>query len=227
MAAAVPPERCVWAYPIVGAVLGGLGALVFVAARGLGLPAPLATVWTVATALLLTGALHEDGLADTADGFGGGRSQERKLEIMRDSRIGTYGALALVISVGVRATTMASLPSSGAVAAALIVAGSLGRGGIVGVVALLPPARPDGLGAALRHTSAARLTAGLAIATASCALLPMRPAIAALATAAIATVAVAACARRQIGGYSGDVLGAAEQVTECAVLSALAAFAAG
>src|ERR1019366_4569859 len=87
----------VWAFPIAGAVVGGIGGGVFWGCSALGLPPAVAAVWTLVATLLVTGALHEDGLADTADGFGGGRTREQKLEIMRDSRIGSFGALAVML----------------------------------------------------------------------------------------------------------------------------------
>ena len=94
LATSAEPARladAVWAFPVVGAVVGAIGGAVFWVCARLGMPPAVAAVWTLASMLLVTGALHEDGLADTADGLGGGRTRERKLEIMRDSRIGTFG----------------------------------------------------------------------------------------------------------------------------------------
>src|SRR5215470_12043275 len=91
-----------WAFPVAGTLVGGASALVYVAAWGSGLPPALAAALALAATLVVTGCLHEDGLADVADGFGGGSYRERKLEIMRDSRLGAYGACALVMSVILR-----------------------------------------------------------------------------------------------------------------------------
>ena len=88
-----------WTFPVVGAGVGALGALVYWLADRLGLDPILSAILAVAATLLLTGCLHEDGLADTADGFGASVSRERKLDIMRDSEIGTYGASALILSL--------------------------------------------------------------------------------------------------------------------------------
>jgi adenosylcobinamide-GDP ribazoletransferase len=220
--------RCVWAYPVVGAAVGGIGAGVYGACAATGLPPPLSALWTLAALTWVTGALHEDGLADTADGFGGGGSRERKLEIMRDSRIGTYGALALVLAIALRGASLASLARPGPVAAALVAAGALGRGGILVLLLVLRPARPDGLGATLREHRPERLAAGLALAAAAAfALLPARAALDAVSVSLVASLGLAALARRQVGGYSGDVLGAGASVVECAVLSVLAAARAG
>ena len=94
--------------------------------------------WALAALVLLTGGFHEDGLADTADGFGGGRTRERKLEIMRDSRIGSYGALALVLSVGIRAAALATMARIGASAAEL--------GEAKAVMAVCPGRKPGSAG---------------------------------------------------------------------------------
>ncbi len=143
---APPPGQAVWAYPVVGAMVGLAGAGVFWAAAAAGLPPTLSALFAVATTMLLTGGLHEDGLADTADGFGGGRDRARKLAIMRDSRIGSYGALALMLSLAVRVAALAAMRHP---AVAMIVSGALGRGAMVGLLLMLRPARRDGLAASL------------------------------------------------------------------------------
>ena len=206
-----PPGQCVWAYPLVGAATGAAGAAVMALAMRAGLAQPLAALWALAATVLLTGALHEDGLADTADGFGGGRTTERKLAIMRDSRIGSYGALALGFSLALRALPLAMTARP---ELALVLAGALGRGAMLLPLLLLRPARPDGLGAALTP-SHSRAWTGLAI---TAALACAQPAAGLMALAA--GLAITALARRQIGGYTGDVLGAAEQLAECAALAA-------
>ncbi len=215
-----PPDlaRCVWAFPVVGLVVNGAGALVYWACQAAGLPPMLGAAWTLAAMMLLTGALHEDGLADTADGFGGGRSAARKLEIMRDSRIGSYGALALMMSLLIRGSAVAAIPHP---AFALIAAGILGRGAMIVPLLLLRPARPDGMGAAVRQVSVPAGLVGLALsAGAAWIALGGGPAIVAVIVAAGAGVAVAGLAWRQIGGHTGDVLGATEIVCECVVLTA-------
>src|SRR5215469_1055652 len=101
---APPPSLAdtVWAFPVAGVVIGAIGGIAYAIARGLALPALAAALIAVATTALVTGALHEDGLADTADGFGGGATREAKLDIMRDSRVGSYGACALTLSLMLR-----------------------------------------------------------------------------------------------------------------------------
>ena len=131
-----------WAFPVVGAVVGAIGGAVFWVCARLGMPPGVAAVWTLASMLLVTGALHEDGLADFADGLGGGRTRERKLEIMRDSRIGTFGGLALMLSLAARGTALATLAQPVRVVVALIVAAALGRGAIGVLLLTSAPGAP-------------------------------------------------------------------------------------
>ena len=219
--AAVNYAGCVWAYPVVGAAVGALGGGVFWLASWLGMAPALTAGWALAALVLLTGGFHEDGLADTADGFGGGRTRERKLEIMRDSRIGSYGALALVLSVGIRAAALATMAAP---VAGMIAAAALGRAGMVMLLVGLRPARPDGLAASLGSVPLAPAAVGLVMALGVVLLVLGGPgALRAIVPALAGIGAMALLARRQIGGYSGDVLGATEIVVECLVLSSLAA----
>ena len=209
----------VWAFPLVGMTIGALGGLVYWAASWLGSPPLLSAVWSLAAMLMATGALHEDGLADTVDGFGGGRTLSRKLEIMRDSRIGSYGALALMLSVLVRVGAVAVLT-------ALMTAGLIARAAIILVLILLPAARPDGMGAAVGTHARAAANIGLVLAVAiPLLLLPFFKAVAVLLIAVAACLAFARLAARQIGGYSGDVLGATAVIVECVALTAIVAMA--
>ena len=204
------PASCVWAYPLAGAIVGVCQAAVLAGGVAAGLPQPLAAIWALAAGTLFTGGLHEDGLADTADGFGGGRTPERKLAIMRDSRIGSFGALALVFSLLLRGTALALShhPVQGVLLAAV-----LGRGAMLIPLLLLRPARPDGLAATLGSSRAPAIM-GLALSAPAALWSP-----AAAAAACVVAVVTSALARRQIGGYTGDVLGAVEQAAECAALS--------
>ncbi|HUO53778.1 MAG TPA: adenosylcobinamide-GDP ribazoletransferase [Rhodoblastus sp.] len=215
--------------PLAGALLGLLGGLVFVAALALRLPAGAAALLTLGFGALLTGGLHEDGLADVADGFGGGFSRERKLEIMKDSRIGAFGASALIVSFGLRASALVVL--AGAPAAALLVlagVGALSRAAALAPLAFLPAARGDGAGRAA-GAEARKLRPAFVLAL-PFAFLPMLGGVSlvscllALVAASLATFGLCALARAQIGGQTGDVAGAAQQGAE---IAALLAFAAG
>lgn len=217
-------RRMVWAFPIVGIAVGLAGGIVWWIADGLGAPATIAAILALTATVLVTGAMHEDGLADTADGFGGGATRERKLEIMRDSRTGSYGAIALVLSVALRIAALAHLAEAANPLLALVAAGALGRAVIAGLMRALPPARSDGLAAQGARPEPRAVAGGLAIAgLVALLLLPLGAALAAILAAALAWAVIAWLARRQIGGHTGDVLGAGEQVAECLVLAALAA----
>ena len=215
--------RAVWAYPVAGAAVGLLGAIAYALCARIGLPPAIAAFWTLAAMVLITGALHEDGLADTADGLGGGRTPQRRLEIMRDSRIGSFGALALMFSLLIRGAAIAEIADPGDVAAALIASGALGRAAIITVLRMARPARPDGMAAALADIPPGAAVAGWAIAIAITALLlPARTGLLVLAAAALTGMIFARLARTRLGGHTGDILGAAELTAECAVLSLLA-----
>ena len=207
-------------FSAVGLLVGGGAAAVWLLA-GTVLPAPAAAGLALAAGAMLTGGLHEDGLADTGDGLGGGGTPARRLEIMRDSRIGAHGALALVLSLGLRWAALAAL-APGAGALALVVAATLGRAAMVPVAAALPYARAEGLG---RLTAAAgarevALALGLALVVA---LAGGWGGLLALMAAGLAAAALAAVLAVRLGGYTGDALGAVEQAAETAALLALAA----
>jgi adenosylcobinamide-GDP ribazoletransferase len=215
--------RCVWAFPVVGLVVNGTGGLIYYLAHKAGMPPPLAAIWALAATMIVTGAFHEDGLADTADGFGGGTTPAQKLAIMRDSRIGSYGAVALILSVAVRVAAIAALNRSDTVIPAMILAGMLGRSGILLLPLVLKPARDSGMGAAMGNPRIAGTAAALALATVAAFLsLPTLLATAAVALGFGAALALAKLAHAQIAGHTGDVLGATEVVIECVVLTVIA-----
>ncbi len=164
--------KAAWAFPLAGLVVGLIGAAVYALAHRFGLPAWPAAVLAVAATLLVTGALHEDGLADTADGFGGGNSREQKLAIMRDSRIGTYGVCALTVALLLRVAALASLPSAHAVVWALIAAHVAARATMPALMLMLPPARSDGLSHDAGQPAGASAAAAAAIGFVVLALLP-------------------------------------------------------
>jgi cobalamin 5'-phosphate synthase/cobalamin synthase len=226
-------------YPLVGAAIGTTQAAVLwiavawlpSSAVGGGmsrLPPMVLAVCLVALAVWITGALHADGLADTADGFGGGRSREEVLAIMRDPRVGAYGVVAVVLLLLLKVACLDALIERRAAAMPLVVAPVAGRWAMAALGWWLPYARVDGgLGAVARGRVAGR---GLALATASSALL-----LAVLAgwhAVAFGTIAVGVTlvtgrvCRRRIGGFSGDTLGATGELTEAAVWLAAVGIAA-
>ena len=210
-------------FPVVGAAIGGAVGLVCLGLRAAGLPDLAAAALALGASALLTGALHEDGLADVADGFGGGRDRAAKLEIMRDSRLGTYGALMLMVSFVTKLSALAALPDA-FVVPGLIAAHALSRGVLPAMSMNLDYARKDGLAAnaGKPEFATAATAAALALVIAWLAL-PWRLAFSAALAAVACALGMALLAQRQIGGQTGDVLGGAEQLGETAVLLLLAA----
>jgi adenosylcobinamide-GDP ribazoletransferase len=211
-------------FPVIGALIGLAGGLAYALTLGLGLPPWPAAALALATTIGATGALHEDGLADVADGFGGGRTREDKLRMMRDPRIGSYGAIALVLAALARAGAIVALLDPLHVMTTLVTAGAVSRAALPVVMVSLPLARNDGLAAQTGrpHPLRAAAAALIAVLIAIACLGETSPA--ALLAGAAGALAVALLARRQIGGYTGDVLGAVQQVAEIGVLfGALAA----
>ena len=223
-------SRAMRMLPAAGAVLGAAAAGVLLAATGLGLAPTLATPLSIAALVILSGALHEDGLADCADGFGGGATRERKLAIMADSRIGAFGALTLAAALYIRIAAIAAVATQGLWLAslALIGAGAASRGAALIPLAVLPPARPKGAGfsAGRLQPAALVLAFSLAVVFAVAPVLagaaPIRPVLA-LSACVGAGIAFSALARRQIGGQTGDVAGATQQIAEIFFYLAFAA----
>jgi len=210
-------------FPVVGAAIGGAAGFVCLGMRMMGVPDLAAAALALGASAILTGALHEDGLADVADGFGGGRDAAAKLEIMRDSRLGTYGALILMVSFVAKLAALAALPDA-FVVQSLIAAHALARGVLPAMSMKLPYARKDGLAAnAGRPDSATAGIAGASALVIALLSLPWGTALGAALMAAACAIGMALLAQRQIGGQTGDVLGGAEQVGETAILLLLAA----
>lgn len=206
-------------WPLIGVGVGALVAAVWwLAARVL--PGGVAVGLALAAGMLFTGAMHEDGFADVCDGFGGGRTRERVLEIMRDSRVGAYGAVGIVMLLGLKWQAMAALPA-GLLPAVVIAAHALSRGAALGITATLPYARSDGRPAQrMTGVSGARLAAGAVVALAPLLLLPLGTRVACLAVTVAGWAGCALWFRRRLGGYTGDCLGATQQVAEIAILLA-------
>ena len=218
-----PSPRAAWAWPVAGAAVGALAALAASAALALSLPASVAAALALAAAALLTGGLHEDGLADTADGLMGGQTKERRLEIMKDSRIGSYGTLALLLVTLIRWSALTTLIAMEQHWPALIAAGALSRAPMAVLIAALPNARGTGLSHLTGQPPRGAVLAALLIA-ASFAFLATGLVLLPMALAAAATTALLArAASRRIGGQTGDILGASQQLAEAATLALAAA----
>ena len=204
-------------FPAVGLLVGGIGALVFLGALQLW-PQPVAVLLSMAATIYATGAFHEDGLSDSVDGLGGGWDKLRILEIMKDSRVGSYGVVAMVLALLGKFTLLAALDGA-LVPWALLAGHAISRFCAVVLLATMDYVREDLLSKAkplATRLSIAEMTVALAFVLAALALLPLEKAVAGCLLAALATLWLASKFRRWLGGYTGDCLGATQQVSEIA-----------
>lgn len=211
-------------FPLVGQMVGGFSALVLLAATYLWDPW-IAALMAIATGVLITGGFHEDGLIDTADGLGGGETSERRLEIMKDSRIGTYGALAIVLSLALKVAALAGMPAFKA-AVVLVAAHGLARAAAVVAMRLTPYAVAGRAGKwkpVPRGVSTGEAALGVLLAAWPFIFLPPLVALAGVVAGSVLAAAIVVQARRLVGGHTGDVLGAVEQLFEVGVLLGAAA----
>lgn len=226
----LPPERrfadTLWAAPLAGLAVAVPSALAFGIAIAFALPASIAAAMALAAGMFATGCLHEDGLADVADGFGGGKTAGDKLAIMRDSRIGTYGVLALVVTILLKWAALATFLSFATALVALIAAHVASRALMPGFMHLVPRARDDGLSAGVGHVGSSVALAALGIGLLALLPLGLFTALLAAALLAIWFLVLRIVAERQIGGQTGDVIGTLQQGGEVIVLlAACVAFA--
>ncbi|WP_072572096.1 adenosylcobinamide-GDP ribazoletransferase [Granulibacter bethesdensis] len=204
-----------WAFPLVGGMLGLMIGCVQVMLIDLcGMPSWPAAVICVALGVLMTGALHEDGLADFTDAAGG-HTTEKKLTIMHDSRIGSFGAVSLMLSLMIRTACIASLPPDGYAVVAMIASLAVSRFCILLIPFFLNPARPEGSGAMMAGIGPVQLGMA-AISTVVMASLAGIHGWLAFLAALLSTWLVGRYARRTLAGFTGDVLGATEQCAVCA-----------
>lgn len=208
-----------WAAPLAGAVVGLCGAFIFWLGFTVGAPSLLTAALTLAAILCVTGCLHEDGAADVSDGFGGGTTRERKLEIMRDSRHGTYGIATLIVTFLIRWSAIAALATPWTAFAGLLAAHAASRALIPAFMIALPPARRNGLSAGAGTPSSP--VAGGALAMGGIALLAGLGIVGGVISAVLLAAWFFFLKRlsfRQIGGQTGDVLGALQQGAEIIIL---------
>lgn len=214
--------QAAWAYPVVGAVLGLIAGAFAITLHWIGVSTGIASACGLGTLMLMTGALHEDGIADCADGFGGGATPARRLEIMKDSRIGAFGAAALIVVLLARWSGYGAV-IEGNWLGAFVAAGAVSRLPMVLVMYGMPLARRNGFAATVGMVTApTAIVAGLLA-------LFLGLLCLGLLVIPLVLVAVLSClplcwlAWRRIGGYSGDVLGGCQQIAEIAALAVLSA----
>jgi len=204
-------RRATGAFPLVGVIVGGIVAAVWVGLDAL-LGPVVAAVGAVTVAVAVTGAFHEDGLADTFDGLWGGWDPERRIEIMRDSRVGTYGASALILSLLARVALLSQVDLELAIRAILL-AHVVGRAAILLQIRWLPPVSDRGSGAQVAEPVGlvgSAIAAATLLATCILTIGVWTPLV--LLIAGLGTAALRRAARRRIGGLTGDVLGATQQI---------------
>lgn len=212
---------CAWAFPITGLILGTIAAAIGWIAATIGLSNGLTAGLALVSLVVMTGAMHEDGLADSIDGLWGGWDKVRRLEIMRDSHIGAYGVIALVLSLGLRWIALAALAQAGLLTIALIAVATLSRVPMVVVMALLPHARKDGLSASVGRVGMNTAMIAVVIAAFTAIAILGWSGILLIAAVALAGTVIALIAMRKIGGQTGDILGATQQIAEIAGLITL------
>ena len=210
--------RSVWCWPLIGLFVAGIAIIPAYLAAVLTGNVVIAAIVATFSLVLLTGAMHEDGIADCADGFGGGADRQRKLDIMRDSRIGTYGVVALVLALVMRVAILGAAGDSGSMAAILIVKAVMSRAAMPIVMYVFDPARENGLGKSAGRPDIRMVAAGIAIA------LILVVIVAGAVTAFVSLIAMMVgasvigwIARHQIGGHTGDVLGMTQVIAELLV----------
>ena len=203
-------------FPLVGVIVGGGAALVFVVLQRI-FPLPASVFCAIVFAVFITNGFHEDGLADSFDGFGGGWKKDRILEIMRDSRIGTYGTLALIFVILGKFTFLSSLPA-GQIWRWLIIAHTAARWTTLPLCAWLPYARAEGQGKLVaKQVGVLEIITSTITLLLVCLLLPWEAALVVLLVIALVTLLSGLFFRARLQGITGDCLGATNQLTEVAL----------
>ena len=221
--AARPLATAALGFPLVGLMVGVIGAIAFVIANAVGLPQLASALIAVAAIALVTGGLHEEGLANTVDGFSSGKGRDDSLRIMREAALGKFGMLALIFAVGLKIAAIEALGPAMA-AASLIASEVAGRTVIPAILMLIPPARTEGLsfeaGRPRKESVALSLLLGGAL---MLLMLGIGAGLVAIIITAVLCALMARIATTRLGGHTGDVLGAIEQITVTAVLLTAAA----
>lgn len=205
----------VWAWPIVGAILGGICGAVAVGLIYLGVPTGVAAAAAIGIMAIMTGALHEDGLTDSADGLGGGRNRAHALDIMKDSNIGAFGAVALCAVVIARWSGIAALPPETMIAV-LSVAGA-GSRTVMALAMRMPNARDGGLSASVGQPGWSQIGVAVVISVGVAGVMFGWAGIGLLVGGLLA-VPVLIYARAKIGGQTGDILGASQMIAELGII---------
>jgi adenosylcobinamide-GDP ribazoletransferase len=215
--------RAAWAWPVAGLIVAIIAGLAGAISAWLGLPAALVACVVIAAQVIVTGAMHEDGLADSVDGLWGGWTPERRLAIMKDSRTGAYGVIALVLALLTRWVGLSSLIAVGHLWVPLLLAGMFSRVPMVALMVWLPGARPNGLSQSVGRPGPDTLWLSVLIAAVTGLAMAGSWAIPVAIVVGLTALIWGLIARVKIGGQTGDILGASQQLSEIGVLMTLAA----
>lgn len=214
-----------WVYPLVGLVIGALAAFTGVIAMTIGLPAAIAAVFVILVQTVLTGAMHEDGLADCADGFWGGWTAEHRLKIMKDSHIGAYGVVALILGLLLRWLAISTVLDMSGGVAILIAAAMVSRAAMVSLMTMMPNARDNGLSQSVGRPSRNTAYVSTVLALIGCLVLVGPLTIPMILATMLTGLCFGLLAWVKIKGQTGDVLGATQQLTEIFALLSMVALA--
>lgn len=222
---AMPLSEAAAFFPLAGFVIGALSGLVLYLAFSIYLPPMLCVLLAIGTSILLTGALHEDGLADTADALGARGSLEQRIAILKDSRIGTFGTLALIFSIAFKLAALSDMGNIWRMIASLMAAHILARAVLPGIMRKFPLLSSEGMAAraGMPSSRASRLALGIALLLATLLVGPEQ-ALIGFASAILAAFFMGRVLIHRFGGYNGDILGAVEQIAEIAILINLRSF---
>lgn len=212
-------RKASWAYPLVGALVGSIAAMIAYILNFFGLPITICTIMALLTMIALTGGIHEDGLSDCADGLGGGTDKDSILKIMKDSRIGSFGTIALVLVILGRYGSMSELLKIDQLFWPLVAAGAISRVPMVGAMVYIKPARNDGLSVSVGSPPKFSFVIALIIGILSCVLVVGILSVLVLLGVGFITMIIFYIANEKISGQTGDVLGASQQFAELVALS--------
>ena len=221
--AARPLADASWAFPIAGLIVGLCGSAVITLGAGLNLPSLVLSFLAIGSMIFLTGALHEDGLADCADGLWSGDDNEKRLAIMHDSRIGAFGVIALVLMLGIKATAIAHLITAAGIwdtVLGILAAACLSRGALPCIMRLAPLASERGRAANAGKPGQQEMLVAAGISLLICLLcLGFGITVFSILIGGSLCAALTVIATNRIGGYNGDVLGAQQQILDVATLT--------
>ena len=215
-------RQATWAYPLVGALIGAIAAVVANITNFFGLRSSICAILALMTMVIISGGMHEDGLSDAADGLWGGKDKASILKIMRDSRIGSFGAIALTLVIIGRYASINDLINIEALFWPLVAAGAISRVPMIGAMVFMQNARKDGLSVSVGKPPQLSLILAAGIGTSACLISAGILGLLAVFCAFLGALPILYAAHKKLGGQTGDILGASQQIAELMALASLA-----